>query len=130
VLRVVLAGHDESLNRWLAGALAPARQFELVGTAVDGETALDLVTRGRPDVAVVDAEVAMPPADGRTLVQAIREVAPETWLVVLADDVSSEAALAALAAGATGVLAKDGSAELLAEMWSHQDPDEGSRAAQ
>ena len=126
MLRVVFAEPDESLTSWLNEALAPVPEFEVVGTATEGEGALDVIRRTRPDVAVVDADLVMPAPDGRTLVTAILDAAPATWVVVLAEDVSGEAAHAALAAGAAGVLAKNGSAEMLAELWSGPGP--GSEA--
>jgi DNA-binding NarL/FixJ family response regulator len=127
MLRIVIAEPDAALSLWLAAAIAPAQGFEVVGTAVDGESALDVVRRTHPDVVLVDADIVMPPHGGLTLVAAIREAVPETLVVVLAAEVREETALAALAAGATSVLRKDGSAQLPADLDSSQRA--GARAA-
>jgi len=124
MLRIVIAGPNEALSGWLAAAIAPAEGFEVVGTAADGAGALDLLLRTRPDVAVVDADIVLPPEDGLTLVAAIREAIPETLVVFLAADVQDSTAHAALAAGATSVLAKDGSAVLPGD-FDRSDPESG-----
>jgi DNA-binding NarL/FixJ family response regulator len=116
VLRIVIAGPDERLISWLADAIAPAQGFEVVGTAVDGEGALDVVRHTRPEVALVDADIEMPPRGGLTLVAAIIEALPETLVVVLAGQALEETAEAALAAGAVGLLAKDGSVQIPADL--------------
>jgi DNA-binding NarL/FixJ family response regulator len=116
VLRIVIAVPDEALSLWLADAIAPANGFEVVGTAFDGESALDLVLRTHPEVVVVDMDIVMPPQGGLTLVAAITDAIPETLVVVLTAEDLEETAQAALAAGATGVLAKDGSAQIPADL--------------
>jgi CheY-like chemotaxis protein len=116
MLRIVIAEQDEALSRWLADAIAPAQGFEVVGTALDGESAIDVVRRTRPDVVLVDADIVMPRQGGLSLVAAIKDTMPETMVVVLAADALDETAEAALAAGATGVLAKDGSAQIPADL--------------
>jgi DNA-binding NarL/FixJ family response regulator len=120
MLRIVIAGPDEALSRWLADAIAPAEGFDVVGTALEGEGALEAVHRLHPDVVVVDVDIAMPPeGDGVTLVAAIKAAVPRTLVVVLAAEALEETAQAALAAGANGVLAKDGSAQIPADLsWS------------
>ncbi len=129
MLRIVIAEPDEALSQWLADAIAPAQGFEVVGTALDGETAIDVVRRTRPDVVLVDADIVMPPQGGLTLVAAVVDAIPEALVVVLAADAREETAQAALAAGATGVLAKDGSAQIPADLnWPDlsQNPEPGT----
>jgi|1186.fasta_scaffold02349_4 DNA-binding NarL/FixJ family response regulator len=116
MLRIVIAGPDQALSQWLADAIAPARAFEVVATARDGDGALDEVRRTCPDVVVVDLEIVMAPQGGLTLIAAITEAIPEVVIVVLAGDTRQENAQAALAAGATAVLAKDGSAHIAAAL--------------
>lgn len=119
MLRIVIAEPDEALSQWLADAIAPANGFEVVGTALDGESALAVVRRTHPDVVVVDVDIVMPPQGGLTLVEAITDAIPGTLIVVLAAEALEETAQAALAAGATGVLAKDGSAQIPTDLsWS------------
>ncbi len=127
MLRIVIAEPDEALSRWLAAAISPAQGFEVVGTALDGESALDVVRRTHPDVVLVDADIEMSPEAGSTLVAAIREAVPEILVVVLAPEARDETALGALAAGATGVLATDGSAQMTADL-GRSDREQSRRA--
>ena len=128
MLRIVIAAADTGLGHLLATALAPAQVLEVVGTALDGESALDVVRRTQPDVVLLDGDMAMPSRDGLALVAAIKEAVPETLVVVLAAEVRGETAHAALAAGAMCVLAKDGSAQLPADLgWSDPGECRGTR---
>lgn len=111
MLRIVIAEPDQVLNDWLAAAIAPVQRFEIVGTACDGAAALDVVRHTQPDVVLVDCDVVMPPQGGLTLVAAIKAALPASLVLFLAEAAPEETALAALAAGATAVLAKDGSAQ-------------------
>jgi ActR/RegA family two-component response regulator len=123
VLRIVIAEPDEALTSWLADAIAPAQGFEVVGTARDGESALDTVRRTHPDVVLVDADIDMPPDRGLTLVAAVLKALPETLVVVLAAQDFETTAQAAMALGAAGLLAKDGSVQIPEDLgW----PDLGS----
>ena len=123
MLRIVIAGPDEALGLWLAAAIAPAEQFDLVGTVLDGAEALELVVRTHPDVVVVDADIVMPPLGGLTLVAAVKDAIPETEVVVLVADAREETAEAALIAGAVAVLAKDGSVQIPVDL-EGADPEE------
>jgi len=116
VLRIVIAGPDEALTSWLVDAIAPAQGFEVVGTALDGQSVLDTVRRTQPDVVLVDADIEMPPRGGLTLVAAVIDALPQTLVIVLASEAFEETAQAALAAGAAGLLAKDGSVQIPADL--------------
>lgn len=117
MLRIVIAAPDEALNVALADVISPAEGLEVVGTAPDGETAMEVVRETRPDVVVVDLEIAMPPRGGLSLVAAITDELPGTVVLVLAAEPLARTAPAALAAGATAVLAKDGSSQIPADLW-------------
>lgn len=59
-LRILLADDNEELRRQVAGALAT--DFEIVGTARDGQQLLEEFERCQPDVVVTD--ISMPIMDG------------------------------------------------------------------
>jgi len=83
--------------------------IEVVGTAADGEEALALVARHRPDVVLMD--LRMPRLDG---VEATRRLAagePAVGIVALTTYADDETVIAALQAGARGYLTKDAGAE-------------------
>src|SRR5215813_14185805 len=63
----LLLGHDERL--------------EVIGTASDGPTAIDLVVDGRAEVAVID--VRMPEVDGIETAKRLRKRSPETRVILV-----------------------------------------------
>jgi DNA-binding NarL/FixJ family response regulator len=83
----------------------------VAGEAADGERALALFERMRPDVVVVD--LRMPDMDGVELTRALRARAPEARIVVLTHYQGDEDISQALKAGASGYLTKESSGEEL-----------------
>lgn len=110
----VLVVDDHPMYRDAVAASVRRRpDLELVGTAADGRTALDLIAADRPDVMVLDLE--MPGFDGmRVLNGLVRDGAP-TQVVVLSGHLESAIVYSALAAGASGYLSKDASADAICD---------------
>ena len=99
----VLIVDDEELYReLLCGRLG--RQGYRVSEAADGEAALALVARDRPDVVVLD--VAMPGLDGIATAKALRELMPAPLVVALSAHTDPAQVCAMLDAGAHGYVAK------------------------
>ena len=82
---------------------------EVVGTAGDGEHAVELVAELAPDVVLMD--LRMPRMDGIQATQRIRAQHPSTQVVVLTTFSDDESVIGALAAGALGYLTKDAGRE-------------------
>ena len=109
MIRVLLADDQRVVREGLGTLLGLLEGIELVGTAADGEEALQLAAEHNPDVVLMD--LRMPRMDG---IEAIRRLAARgerprvIALTTYADDAS---VLGALRAGARGYLTKDAGAE-------------------
>jgi len=108
LIRVLVADDQALVREGLTTLLGLADGIQVVGAAADGEEAVELAARLRPDVVLMD--LRMPRMDG---VEATRRVlagegAPR--VVVLTTYADDESVLAALQAGALGYLTKDSGA--------------------
>lgn len=100
----VLIVDDHPLTRDALAALLVQQGFEVVGEAEDGAEAIARAGDLRPDIVLLD--LTMPGMDGLTALPAIREIAPESEVVVLTASDSEENLLGAIRAGASGYLLK------------------------
>jgi len=109
-LRVVIAD-DQALVRSGFTMILTASGIDVVGDAVDGETAISVVRRLRPDVVLMD--VRMPGMDGLEATRRIIAAQPRTAagepirVIILTTFDLDEYVYAALEAGASGFLLKD-----------------------
>ncbi len=110
-IRVLIADDQPLVRRGLALILAPDPGFEVVGEAGDGEEALALAHRLRPDVVVMD--IRMPVLDGVGATERLARTLPECRVLALSTFDMDEYVVAALRAGAYGFLPKDISPEEL-----------------
>ena len=114
MIRVAVVDDQALVRMGLRALLETEEDTELVGEAADGVAGLALVREQRPDVVLMD--VRMPELDG---LEALRQIGADPALagvrvIVLTTFELDEYVFAALAAGASGFLLKDGEpAELL-----------------
>lgn len=104
MIRVVLVDDHAVLRSGLARLLDSESDIEVVGAAADGDAALEVVRRTRPDVVLMDLQ--MPHTDGVT---ATRQIVAEggSEVLVLTSFSDADRIIAALDAGAVGYLLKD-----------------------
>lgn len=107
---VVVEDHD--LTRiGLLTTLEAERDFRIVGEAADGVSGLEVITRQRPDVAVID--LGLPGMDGIDLTRRALSAVPELRVLILTmHDLESEV-FAALAAGADAYALKNASSQTI-----------------
>lgn len=106
---VVLADDQRVIREGLVSLLGLLPDIEVLGTAADGEEALALVERLRPDIVLMD--LRMPRCDGVTATRRLRELGSPTQIVVLTTYADDRSVVEALRAGARGFLTKDAGAE-------------------
>ncbi len=108
---MLIADDRPLVRRGLALILTPDPAFEVVGEAGDGEEAVALAHRLRPDVVVMD--IRMPVLDGVGATERLARALPECRVLALSTFDMDEYVVAALRAGAYGFLPKDISPEEL-----------------
>jgi two-component system nitrate/nitrite response regulator NarL len=103
-LRVVVADDHPLYRQGVVRALEAGGEL-VVGEASDGATALKLIRRNPPDVALVD--VRMPRMDGIDVVEDLTRHGPAVPVVLLSAFDDSALMLRGLAAGAWAFITKD-----------------------
>jgi len=104
-IRVLLADDHAIVRNGVAQILNEQADIQVVAQAEDGESAVELYRRERPDVALVD--LRMPKVEGTQVVERIRREFPEAVVVVLTSFGTDDDIDRALVAGAKGYLLKD-----------------------
>lgn len=97
----------------LVAVLRAEPDVEVVAQAADGLEAVALAERTRPDIVIVD--LSMPRLGGLEVVRRLRELLPQTRVLVLTMHQEDEYVLQAVRAGASGYLVKDSAAHELVE---------------
>lgn len=110
--RIVVVDDHAIMRDGLTAILNNEPDFEVVGVADNGKSAIDECARSLPDVLLID--LSMPRTDGAQAVRVIKARYPEIGVVVLTYHKEDAYIRAALEAGANGYILKDdGRAELL-----------------
>ena len=110
----VMIADDHAVVRFGLAALIESKSaFALVGQAEDGESAVRIAARKKPDVVVMD--LMMPVKDGIEATREIKEILPEVRILILTTSTVSDDIARALENGADGAITKStANAELLA----------------
>ena len=99
------------LRQGLLSIVSAYNHFEIVGEAGDGEEAVELAERLRPDVIVMD--IHMPRMDGIEATKRIKANRPEVIIIGLSVNESADMAQRMKAAGVTVYLTKESAADTL-----------------
>ncbi|HKB21142.1 MAG TPA: response regulator transcription factor [Gaiellaceae bacterium] len=102
--RVVIVEDHPLMQSALEATLERANGFTVVGTATSGLQAEPLVSRTLPDLVLLDLQ--LPGLDGLSCLALLRELHPETTVVVLSGVEDDEIVERALSGGAAAVVRK------------------------
>jgi len=106
LIRVVIVDDSDMVRRLLRTWLTPAMGFEIVAEASNGRIAVELVTKHRPQIVVMDVD--MPVMDGLEATREIMHLAPTPILIFTSSALARrrKVAFEALSAGALDVFHK------------------------
>jgi PAS domain S-box-containing protein len=110
-IRIVLVDDHMVMRQGLAGLLRIEPDFEIVGEASDGESAVGLIRELMPDVVLMD--ISMPGMDGIQATRIIHDELPDIRFIGLSMFQEGEQQAAMREAGAVNYLTKTGPSEAL-----------------
>lgn len=105
--RVLLADDHPMMLEGLRKLLSP--DFEIVGAATDGRALLEAAEIRRPDLVITD--ISMPVINGIEVTRRLRDLLPETRVLILSIHTEPSWVRAAFDAGANGYLTKGSAPE-------------------
>lgn len=103
-IRVMLCDDHEIVREGLRTLIGRTAGMTVVGEASTMREAIETAAKARPDVVIMD--VRLPDGSGVEACREIREVRPETGVIMLTSYADDEALFASIVAGAAGYLLK------------------------
>lgn len=110
-IRVLIADDQTLFAEGLMSLLGGDGRIDVVGHAPNGAVAVELCEALQPDIVLMDLQ--MPEMDGIEATRRIKELAPDTAIVILTASPSEDDVRRAAAAGASGYLTKAAAASEL-----------------
>ncbi len=114
---VLIADDHAMIREGLRAMLDDVEDLEVVGEAVDGQEAISLVRKYKPEIVLMD--LTMPRVSGIEAIRIIKERLPETRIIVLTVHKSEEFIRSTLDSGADGYVLKDDNREILLSAIRH-----------
>lgn len=111
MISIVVADDQALVRQGIELLLKQNSEFNVVGTACDGETAIQQIEALKPNIALID--ISMPRMNGIEATQIISQRFPFTKVLILSSHDDEERVAEALNAGAKGYLLKNTLAEKL-----------------
>jgi DNA-binding NarL/FixJ family response regulator len=109
IIRVAVVDDQRLFARGLSGLVDMLPGVAVVGVAYDGEEAIALCREEEPDVVLMD--ITMPKMDGISATREIKELLPQTAVVILTGHEGDDHVFQGIKAGAQGYLLKDSEPE-------------------
>lgn len=108
-IRILICDDHAVVRRGLRSLVGVKPEMELIGEAVDGEEAVSMAKKLKPDVIIMD--LVMPRKDGVTAIAEIKKKNHDARILVLTSFSDDKNVFSAIKAGASGYLLKDSSPE-------------------
>ncbi|MHB1420877.1 MAG: response regulator transcription factor [Bacillota bacterium] len=110
-VKLIIVEDHQVVRQGLTAILDLHPQMKVIGQAASGEEAIELATRLRPDVVLMD--VRMPGMGGIEACRAIRKQFPSIKVLMLTSFSDDDSVMASILAGAAGYVLKETDAETL-----------------
>lgn len=111
MLRILIADDHEIVRKGVRDLIEAHPGWEVCGEAADGQVALEIALREKPDIAVLD--VALPVLNGVALTRRLKQETPATNVLLFTMHDDDETVSGGLAAGARGYVLKTDSERYL-----------------
>ena len=105
MIKLILAEDHHLMRSGIKKLLSDAKDIRIVGEAQDGEEAMNLIRKLKPDIAVLD--LTMPKMSGIDVLKIIKEKKYRTRIMILTMHDDSELVITAFKSGVNGYLLKD-----------------------
>lgn len=103
-LRLLVVDDHEVVRRGLCALLEAQASWKVVGEAVNGRDAIEMVKQLKPDVVIMD--ISMPEMNGFEAARGILKTAPKTEVLIFSMHKSEQMLREAVKAGARGYVLK------------------------
>lgn len=104
MITIVIADDQPAVRRGLRMRLALEEDIQVIGTARDGNEAVYVAHRLKPDIVIMDLE--MPNVDGLAATKVLKQFAPEAQVIILTIHDDETSRQKAREAGAAGFVSK------------------------
>ena len=111
MLRILIADDHEIVRKGVRDLIEAHPGWEVCGEAADGQTALEIAAREKPDIAVLD--VALPILNGVALTRRLKQEVPGANVLLFTMHDDDDTVSSGLAAGARGYVLKTDSERYL-----------------
>jgi DNA-binding NarL/FixJ family response regulator len=111
IIRVAVVDDQRLFAKGISGLVDMLPGVEVVGVAHDGQEGVELCREEEPDVVLMD--ISMPKMDGISATRELRDLLPQTAVIILTGHEEDEHVFEGIKAGAQGYLLKDSEPENL-----------------
>ena len=104
-MKILVVDDHEAVRRGVCAVVQTLPDVDVCGEAANGLEAIDKARELRPDLVILD--VSMPVVDGFKAARLIKEILPETSILLLSMHDGSKLRNVAMSVGASGFVCKD-----------------------